>query len=100
MRTHYGLPSGDYTIALNKSDLDQLLSKGSVTMHTSRTGCTTSRACLNKNGNGLDFLDKKEVYNDLRFHLEERVADIEGGEHYVQFLNVVLDESCGVERKE
>ena len=98
MKIHFGLPSCNYNIVLNKEDLEQLLSKGSLCIHVSRVGCTTSRACVNKEGNGLDILDKKEVYNDLRFYLDEPIADLEGGDWCVQYLDIILDESCGFER--
>ena len=91
MKTHYGLPSGDYTISLTKEELNQLVSKGSITMRASRTPCTASRAVINESGDGLNFHDKKEVWNDLRFHLDEPVADISAGEHNIQFLNICID---------
>lgn len=91
MKAHYGLPSGDYTISLTNEELNLLVSKGSITMKTSRTPCTTSRAVLNEAGDGLNFHDKKEVWNDLRFHLDEPVADISAGEHNIQFLNICIN---------
>jgi len=91
MKAHYGLPSGDYNIILSKEELAQIISKGSVCMRVSRTLCTTSRAELNKVGDGLDFLDKKEIYNDLRFNLDEPVADIACGYHNIQYLTIILE---------
>ena len=92
MKTHYGLPSGDYNIILSKDELEQIMTKGSVSMRLSRTSCTTSRAVLNEDVTGLDFLDKKEVSNDLSFNLDEPVADIDSGYHNIQYINMILDE--------
>lgn len=100
MKMHFGLPSGNYNIVLNKDDLEQLLSKGILCISVGRTTCTTDRACINRNGDGLNFLDEKEVYNDLRFYLEEPVADLKSGDWSVQFLDIILDESCGVKMHE
>ena len=92
MKAHYGLPSGDYNIILSKDELEQIISKGSVSIRVLRTPCTSSRAVLNEDVTGLDFLDKKEVLNNLCFHLDEPVADIDGGYHNIQYLTIILDE--------
>jgi hypothetical protein len=37
-------------------------------------------------------LDEKEVCNDLLFHTTENVADIESENHYIQFMNVSVED--------
>ena len=91
MKVHFGLPSCSYSVVLDKNDLLRLISTGTIVIHTNREPCSTSRAIINESGDGFDFLDRKDVYNMLKFDLEEPVADLEVGTWPVQFLNITLD---------
>ena len=94
MKIHFALPSDTYNVVLDKNDLLKLISTGTIVIHTSREPCTTSRVVLNKSGDRLESLGHKEIYNDLIFYLRESVADLEGGDWSVQFLNITLDNTC------
>lgn len=97
MKASYCLPSGNYNILLSKEELDQLLKKGHITIHMSRVPCTTSRAIFNGEKGEMEIHDKKEIFNCVLFHTDEPVADIEAGNHYVQFLciNIEKDSETG-----
>lgn len=100
MKTGFMFPTGTYNIVLNKEELLNLLSRGIIIIHTSKTECSTGRSVWNREKEKMECLDRKDVPNNLRFHTEEPVADFEPGEHFVQYVNIVLDESCGFGRKE
>lgn len=91
MKASYCLPSGNYNILLSNEELRELLEYGHVTIHMSRTPCTTSRAIFDDNRGEMEIRDKKKVYNCLFFHTEEPVADIEAGDHNVQFLCINIE---------
>lgn len=91
MRASYCLPSGNYNILLSNEELRELLERGYVTVRMSRTPCTTSRAIFNAEKADMEIHDKKKVDNCLLFHTKEPVADIEAGDHYVQFLCINIE---------
>lgn len=92
MKASYMVPSGTYNLILSKEDLIKLLEKGCVSVTVGRdVPCNTGRGIYDFEKHKMITLDKKEVYNDLRFCLHEPLADIEGGFHNVQFLNIHLD---------
>lgn len=91
MKASYCFPSGNYNILLSHEELHQLLETGHVTIHMSRTPCTTSRAIFNDEKAEMEILDKKAVDNCVLFHTKEPVADIEAGDHYVQFLCINIE---------
>ena len=86
MRASYMMPSGTYNLFLSREDLARLLEKGCISITVGRTPCVTGRGIYDPEKKDLVTLDKKEIYNDLRFLLTEPVADIEGGLYNVQFL--------------
>lgn len=90
MKTSYMLPSGTYSIKLSEEDLQKLLSTGILNLRLSRIPCVTGRGVYDSEKKAIATLDKKEVFNDLSFHLDEPVADLEGGFWPVQFMNIVL----------
>lgn len=94
MKASYCLPSGNYNILLSDEELQQLLKTGHVTIHMSRIPCTTSRAVFNDAEGKMEIRDKKPIYNNPFFHADKPVADIEAGDHNVQFLCI------NIERKE
>lgn len=97
MKASYGFPSGNYNILLSKEELTQLLEKGYITIVMSRVPCITSRAVWNPKKKDMDFLDKKPIFNNLRFRTTEPVADMEAGDHNVQFMciNIEKDRNGG-----
>ncbi len=95
MKTHFGLPSGDYVIALSEEELKQLLEKGHLSARISRTPCTTSRLVIDFENGRAEPLDRKNVANDLRFFLREDVADLKSGDWTVQFLDICIEKNGG-----
>ena len=88
MKAGFMLPSGNYNICISKAELEILMTKGHLMMTVSKTPCVTGRAVMNEAGTGLETIDKKPIYNDLKFCLEEDVADLHGGDWGVQFLTI------------
>lgn len=88
MKAHYGFPSGDYTIVLSRKELDELLKTGHITFRMSHLPCTTSRLAFDEEAGEFKRMDMKSILNCMLFHTNEPVADIEAGDHYVQFLNI------------
>ena len=95
MKAGYCLPSGNYNIVLSEDELSQLLKTGHVTIHMSRVPCTTSRLVFNDDEGKMEIHDKKPIYNNLFFHVNEPVADIEAGDHNVQFLCINIERKAG-----
>lgn len=100
MKARFVFLTGTYNIVINKEELSNLLSSGIVAIHTTRTKCSTGRSVWNQEKKKMECLDGKVMSNDLRFRTDEQVADFEPGEHFIQYVNIVLDESCGFGRKE
>lgn len=92
MKASYMLPSGTYNIFLSKEELQRLAYTGRLVTFTGDIKCTTGRAVWRPEENKMETLDKKEISNNLRFYLDEPVADIEGGDCYVQFLNIHVED--------
>jgi len=61
----------------------------------SRVPCTTSRLVFNDDEGKMEIHDKKPIYNNLFFHVNEPVADIEAGDHNVQFLCINIERKTG-----
>ena len=55
MRTHLGLPSNDYTIILNKEELENLLNNKHISVRVRKMPCTTARAVFNDKKGHLNF---------------------------------------------
>lgn len=87
------LPSCNYNVVLSEEDLQTLLTKGRISGIVTRGDipCITGRAIWNEEKKDLETLDEKSVPNNLRFFLEEDVADLEGGDWPVQFLTINLE---------
>ena len=95
MKASYCLPSGNYNILLSEEELKQLLQTGHITIQMGRVPCTTSRAVFNDDEEKMEIRDKKPIYNNLWFHTDEPVADIEAGDHNVQFLCINIERKAG-----
>lgn len=92
MKASYMLPSGTYNLMLSKDDLQKLLKTGLLSIRISRCPCVTGRAVWNPEKEDLETLDRKEIFNNLCFCLDETVADVEEGFHNVQFLNIHIEQ--------
>ena len=95
MKVSYCLPSGNYNILLSDEELHQLLQTGYVTIQMGRVPCTMSRAVWNPEKKDMEILDKKPISNNLWFRTDEPVADIEAGDHNVQFLCINIEKKAG-----
>lgn len=93
MKSYFALPSCTYTVSLSKDELKQLLETGFISSvrPIQSVPCCTSRAVYDDENKNFKSLDRKQIPNNLCFKLEEDVADIEGGEWHVQFLNIRIE---------
>lgn len=89
MKTSFVLPSCDYNIGITKDELQQLLDTGYLTVTVSKTPCKSTRIVYN--GTDFEAHDDKDVHNNLCFHLDENVADMEDGYYCVQFLRIHIN---------
>lgn len=95
MKTSYRLPNGTYNMVISKEDLNELLNKGHLTIHTTRDKCAVGRSVWDEGNKRMISVGDKEVENILLFRTDEPIADMEAGVSFVQFINIVLDDSCG-----
>lgn len=89
MRTSFMLPSCNYNIHISKDELRQLLETGYLGVQVYKVPCKTGRAIFD--GNDIKTLDRREICNNLRFLLDEGVADIKETDWHVQFLTINVD---------
>lgn len=90
MRSHYGEPSGDFTLLLTKDELHRLESTGCLSIHTPEIPCTTSRLVYNPEHKDMDIIDKRDIESG-GLVLLDYVGDAKDGkfeERYIQFLNI------------
>lgn len=92
MKTYYALPSGTYNIALSAKDIAELVTTGRLVIFMGDKPCKTGRALYDDQNDTMITLDEKEVTNDLRFYLDDDVADIKSGDWNVQFLSIHLED--------
>lgn len=92
MKASFMLPSATYNLVLSKDELKKLVDTGYILIQPSREPCTTGRAVWRHELGKMETLDRKSVYNNLRFNLDKPVADIEGGDLPVQFLNIIVED--------
>jgi hypothetical protein len=98
MEASFMLPSCTYNLVLSEEDLVNLLETGHIYTRISKdVPCRTGRAVWFKETSTMKTLDRKQIPNNLLFYLEEDVADIEGGDWHVQFLNIHIE---GFKKKE
>ena len=89
MRTSFMLPSCNYNIHITKDELHQLMDTGYLGVLVHKVPCKTGRAIFD--GEHFKTLDRKEICNNLRFLLDEGVADIQETDWHVQFLTINID---------
>jgi len=83
------LPSCNYNIHISKDELKLLLETGYLGVMVHKVPCETGRAIFN--GSDFETLGERETSNNLRFLLDEGVADIKETDWHVQFLTIQVD---------
>ena len=93
MRTGFILPSCNYNIHISKVELEQLLETGHLSAVISHTPCRTGRYVYENDR--FKNLGSRECCNNLRFLLDDSVADIDDRDWHVQFLTINVDKEVG-----
>ena len=91
MKTSFMLPSASYNVVLSKEELEQIIEKGFLIINISHTNCSTGRARFNNETGKLETIDKKNIPNNLWFHLSEPVGGIMESEWGLQFINILVE---------
>ena len=91
MKAGFILPSCNYNIVLTKEELEILLSTGHIDVNVMRDISAHTGRYVYDNDTGFKMLDRKSIPNNLRFYLEDNVADIEGGDWHIQFLTINIE---------
>lgn len=92
MKSHYGKPSGDFTLTLTKDELHRLGSTGRLRIHTPEIPCTTSRLVWDSERKDFDIIDKRDI-NSSGLALLEYVGDLKREEHYIQCLHIAVEDA-------
>ena len=92
MKSHYGEPSGDFTLILTKDELHRLESTGRLSIHTPEIPCTTSRLVYNPERKDMDVVDKRDIESS-GLTLLEYIGDLKHEKHYIQFLNIDIEDT-------
>ena len=99
MKSHYGEPSGDFTLILTKDELHRLESTGRLSIHTPEIPCTADRLVWNPERKDMDIVDKRDIESAGLVLLDYVGGDIRSEERYIQFLNIRvedIDKDCDV----
>lgn len=92
MKSHYGDPSGDFTLILSKNELHRLESTGHLSIHTPEIPCTESRLVYNGERKDFEITDEREI-ESAGLVLLDYVGGDKGSENrYIQFLNIRIDD--------
>ncbi len=92
MRSHYGEPSGDFTIILTKDELHRLESTGHLGIHTPEIPCTADRLVWNPDKQDMDIVDKRDIESDGLLLLDYVGGEIGSEKRYIQFLNIRIED--------
>lgn len=92
MKSHYGEPSGDFTLTLTKDELRRLESSGRLSIHTPEIPCTASRIVYNSEREDFDVVDKRDIASSGLILLEY-VGDGHDEKRYIQFLNLRIEDT-------
>ena len=92
MKAYFSLPSGTYNLILTMDDLHRILTYSKLSFRTAEVPCRVSRSIFDQEKKDFEKLDEKKVWNDLLFSTAENVADIEPGKHYIQFMNIIVED--------
>ena len=99
MKSHYGEPSGDFTLILTNDELHRLESTGRLSIHTPEIPCTADRLVWNPERKDMDIVDKRDIESAGLVLLDYVGGDIRSEERYIQFLNIRvedIDKDCDV----
>ena len=91
MRSHYGEPSGDFTIILTKDELKRLESVGSLNIHTPEIPCKGSRLVWNSETQDMDVVDERRISSG-GLTLLDYSRDAKCESRYIQFLNISVED--------
>ena len=93
MKSHYGEPSGDFTLILTKDELHRLESTGCLSIHTPEIPCTADRLVYNPERKDMNIVDKRDIESAGLTLLDYVGGDV-GSEHrYIQFLNIRIEDT-------
>lgn len=99
MKSHYGEPSGDFTLILSKDELYRLESTGRLSIHTPEIPCKASRLVYNSERKDMDVVDNRDIESAGLVLLDYVGGDKGSEERYIQFLNIRIEDkehSCDV----
>lgn len=83
MKASFVLPSCNYNIVISKEELDRLNETGHISTLVHREmPCYTRRMVYDVGNEKFKALDPKQISNNLRFILDEDVADISDHRHH------------------
>lgn len=91
MRSHYGEPSGDFTLILTKDELHRLESTGRLSIHTPEIPCEGSRIVYNPERQDMDVVDERRI-ESAGLTLLEYTGDLKSEHRYIQFLNIRIED--------
>lgn len=91
MRSHYGEPSGDFTLILTKDELHRLESTGRLSIHTPEIPCTANRIVWNPERQDMDVIDERNI-ESAGLALLDYVGDLKTENRYIQFLNIRIED--------
>lgn len=92
MKSHYGEPSGDFTLKLTKDELHRLESTGRLRIRTPEIPCTASRLVWDSERKDFDIIDKRNI-NSSGLALLEYVGDLKRESHYIQYLYIAVEDA-------
>lgn len=99
MRAYYTEPSRTYTLILSAEDIIRLLNGGTLINHTPRIPTNTNMIELNSDPFSIKVNDYRTMDTDGLW-VSESELDGDGKAHYIQFLNVQVEEGeLGIEMK-
>lgn len=92
MKSHYGEPSGDFTLILSKDELHRLESTGRLSIHTPEIPCDESRIVWNPVKKDMDVVDRRNIESAGLVLLDYIGGDIGSEKRYIQFLNICIED--------
>lgn len=92
MRSHYGEPSGDFTLILSKDELHRLESTGRLSIHSPEIPCDESRLVWNPDKKDMDVVDKRNIESAGLVLLDYVGGDVRSEQRYIQFLNIRVED--------
>ena len=93
MRAYYTEPSCTYTLILSAEDVIRLLSGSTVIAHTPKIQTNTNIVKPNSDPFSIAAEDYRTMDTDGMW-LSEYELGGDGAEHYIQFLNVCIEEGA------